>query len=108
LQRPTAPHERHPAWILGHLLLAGTYRLLLLAVEPLPDDFPLLVERFGPGLSRPFTKVMLPAWEIGPRLNTKNIAPHGGLSESIENLGNVGPSTKLSLNAAEGSASSVR
>ena len=48
LRRPTAPHERHPAWILGHLLLADTYLLFLLAVEPLPDDFPLLVERFGP------------------------------------------------------------
>ena len=52
MELQAAPHERHPAWILGHLLLADTYLLFLLAVEPLSDDFPLLVEAFGPASVR--------------------------------------------------------
>lgn len=43
-----APAERHPAWLLGHLLLADTYLLSLLSVEPLGDAFPSLLERYGP------------------------------------------------------------
>jgi hypothetical protein len=44
-----APGERHPAWLLGHLLLADTYLLSLLDVAPLADDFPALLDRHGPG-----------------------------------------------------------
>lgn len=48
MQRQAAPAERHPAWILGHLLLADSYLLYLLAIQPLADDFPVLLERYGP------------------------------------------------------------
>jgi hypothetical protein len=48
MQMQAAPDERHPAWLLGHLLLADTYLLSLLAVQPLADDFQLLLERYGP------------------------------------------------------------
>jgi uncharacterized damage-inducible protein DinB len=43
-----APDERHPAWLLGHLLLADSYLLYLLASQPLAGDFPALLERYGP------------------------------------------------------------
>jgi uncharacterized damage-inducible protein DinB len=48
MQLQATPGERHPAWILGHLLLADTYLLSLLGVQPLGDDFSLLLERYGP------------------------------------------------------------
>jgi DinB superfamily len=48
MHRQSAPGERHPAWLLGHLLLADTYLLSLLAVQPLPHDFESLLERYGP------------------------------------------------------------
>ena len=48
MQRQAAPEERHPAWTLGHLLLADSYLLYLLASQPLADDFPVLLERYGP------------------------------------------------------------
>lgn len=48
MQLQAVPTERHPAWILGHLLLADTYLLFLLAVQPLGDDFSELLERYGP------------------------------------------------------------
>jgi hypothetical protein len=44
----SAPGERHPEWLLGHLLLADTYLLFLLGAEPLPDDFAILLQRYGP------------------------------------------------------------
>jgi hypothetical protein len=44
----SAPGERHPAWLLGHLLLADTYLLFLLGVQPLSDDFPSLLRQYGP------------------------------------------------------------
>ncbi len=37
-----------PCWFLGHLLLADAYLLHLLRDEPLVDDFPQLLERYGP------------------------------------------------------------
>lgn len=40
--------ERHPAWLLGHLLLADIYLLALLSVEPLTDGFQSLLQRYGP------------------------------------------------------------
>ena len=43
-----APGERHPAWLLGHLLLADTYLLSLLEVEPLNHDFRKLLDLHGP------------------------------------------------------------
>ena len=48
MQLQAAPEERHPAWILGHLLLADSYLVYLLAHRPLADDFPALLERYGP------------------------------------------------------------
>ena len=51
MARQTVPDERHPAWILGHLLLADSYLLSLLAVQPLADDFALLLDRYGPASS---------------------------------------------------------
>jgi len=48
MQLQAAPDERHPAWLLGHLLLADTYLLSLLTVQPLPDEFSMLLERHGP------------------------------------------------------------
>ena len=48
MQLQAALGERHPAWLLGHLLLADTYLLSLITVEPLADEFPLLLERYGP------------------------------------------------------------
>lgn len=43
------PGGRHPAWILGHLLLADTYLLFLLGTRELPSDFPALLRTCGPG-----------------------------------------------------------
>jgi hypothetical protein len=40
--------ERHPLWVLGHLLLGDTYLLGLLGVEPLSGDFPDLLRKYGP------------------------------------------------------------
>lgn len=48
MQLQAAPKERHPAWILGHLLLADSYLGYLLASQALADDFPVLLERYGP------------------------------------------------------------
>jgi DinB superfamily len=48
MQRQSVPGERHPAWLLGHLLLADSYLLFLLDARPLPDDFPQLIEQYGP------------------------------------------------------------
>jgi hypothetical protein len=48
MQRQFVAGERHPAWLLGHLLLADSYLLFLLEARPLPDDFPQLIEHYGP------------------------------------------------------------
>ena len=48
MQLQAAPGERHPTWLLGHLLLADSYLLYLLGSGTLADDFPLLLERYGP------------------------------------------------------------
>ena len=56
MQLQAAPDERHPAWILGHLLLADSYLIHLLTNERLQDDFPELLGRYGPG-SSPGSKV---------------------------------------------------
>lgn len=40
--------ENHPAWILGHLLLADTYLLSLLKVRELSADFTDLLSKYGP------------------------------------------------------------
>ena len=48
MQLQATPGERHPAWLLGHLLLADTYLLSLLTVQPLRDEFPMLLECYGP------------------------------------------------------------
>lgn len=43
--------EQHPAWVLGHLLLADSYLLFLLEAEGLPDDFQALLDTYGPEAS---------------------------------------------------------
>jgi hypothetical protein len=48
MQLQSQDGERHPTWLLGHLLLADTYLLSLLSVQALPPDFPSLLERYGP------------------------------------------------------------
>ena len=45
----SVPGERHPAWVLGHLVLADVYLLSVLGAEPLPEDFPALLRAYGPG-----------------------------------------------------------
>lgn len=47
-QQRTAGGVKPPAWYLGHLLLADAYLLHLLTGEPLADDFPRLLECYGP------------------------------------------------------------
>lgn len=42
------PGEHHPAWVLGHLLLADSYLLYLLGNQNLPSDFPDLLAAHGP------------------------------------------------------------
>jgi len=44
----STPGERHPSWVLGHLLLADTYLLSLLGVQPLTDSFSQLLSKYGP------------------------------------------------------------
>jgi hypothetical protein len=65
--------EHHPAWVVGHLLLAGCYLLHLLGVEELPADFPDLLEAYGPG----------PV----PRLEASAYPPHPVVSERRERAG---------------------
>lgn len=48
MQRQREPGERHPQWILGHLLLADSYLVHLLSAEPLVHDFSRLLEHYGP------------------------------------------------------------
>jgi hypothetical protein len=45
----SVPGERHPTWILGHLLLADTYLLSLLSIQELSPDFAELLSNYGPG-----------------------------------------------------------
>lgn len=72
MQLQVAPDERHPAWLLGHLLLADTYLLSLLTVQPLTDEFPLLLERYGPS-SAPTAQARYDAkHELIDRLNRAN------------------------------------
>jgi uncharacterized damage-inducible protein DinB len=44
----SVPGERHPAWILGHLLLSDMYLLSLLGVQQLTRDFQVLLGKYGP------------------------------------------------------------
>ena len=48
MNRQTVAGERHPAWLLGHLVLADTYLLFLLGVQPHGDDFQSLLQQYGP------------------------------------------------------------
>lgn len=45
----SVPGERHPVWILGHLLLGDVYLLTLLGADSLSEDFETLLRRYGPG-----------------------------------------------------------
>lgn len=64
MHRQYVSGERHPAWLLGHLLLADSYLLFLLDARPLPDDFPQLIEQYGPASA--------PAPEGDARAHTKD------------------------------------
>ncbi len=55
--------ETHPAWILGHLLLADHYLLHLLQADALPEDFAVLLADFGPG-ARP--RASAAAYDLAP------------------------------------------
>lgn len=44
----SAAGEKHPAWILGHLLLGDIYLLSMLEVRALSEDFADLLEKYGP------------------------------------------------------------
>ncbi len=44
----TSANENHPAWILGHLLLADTYLLSMLKVRELSTEFAELLNKYGP------------------------------------------------------------
>lgn len=48
MQLQASPSEQNPTWLLGHVLLADSYLLFLLTSESLPDDFGVLLERYGP------------------------------------------------------------
>lgn len=47
LHQQAAAGERHPAWLLGHLLLADTYLLHLMG-EALAPEFQTLLRDYGP------------------------------------------------------------
>jgi len=49
MSRQSIKGERHPAWILGHILLADIYLLSLLGHRQLSQDFEQLVSAHGPG-----------------------------------------------------------
>lgn len=72
MQQQAAPGARPPAWLLGHLLLADTYLLFLLGA-PLPDDFPTLLQHYGPE-SAPATRD--PAREVVPALIDRLVRTH--------------------------------
>lgn len=74
IQGQTAPGERHPAWLLGHLLLADTYLLFLLGVQPLSDDFPHLLARYGPASAPVLDVVDGSARDLADRLRTTHTA----------------------------------
>ena len=52
----TSAQENHPAWILGHLLLADTYLLSMLKVRELSADFSDLLSKYGPN-SNPISNI---------------------------------------------------
>jgi hypothetical protein len=49
ISEQSSPREQHPAWVLGHLLLADSYLLFLMGVDPLPSDFKDQLATYGPG-----------------------------------------------------------
>lgn len=50
----TITGENHPTWILGHILLGDIYLLSLLKIQELSEDFPKLLEKYGPA-SKPIS-----------------------------------------------------
>jgi hypothetical protein len=40
--------ENHPVWVLGHLLLGDVYLLSMLEIRELSEDFPELLDKYGP------------------------------------------------------------
>ena len=74
MQQQTAPGERHPAWLLGHLLLADCYLLYLLEVQPLPEDFSALIERHGPSSAPTAEATYHSKDELVARLTATNAA----------------------------------
>jgi DinB superfamily len=74
LVAPVPPGERQPSWILGHLLLADTYLLTLLGVQPLAEDFPQLLDRYGPASVRNAAAGFGPKPVLVDRLRAVNAA----------------------------------
>lgn len=72
MQLQAAPDERHPAWILGHLLLADVYLISLLVRQPPADDFLVLLERYGPGSTPNATTLYDPTHHLIDRLRQAN------------------------------------
>ena len=52
----TSSGENHPAWILGHLLLADIYLLSMLKARELSADFAELLSKYGPA-SKPVSTI---------------------------------------------------
>lgn len=75
-----APGERHPAWILGHLLLADAYLLFLFGTQPLPDDFSGLIERYGPASTPDATTRYDSRDQLIDRLGRANVVRTGHVS----------------------------
>lgn len=69
------PGEHHPAWILGHLLLADTYLLSLLEVQDLSADFAALLRRYGP--------------EVVPTPSLEDYPSKEALTEELTHVGSL-------------------
>lgn len=78
-----SPGEHHPAWVLGHLLLADSYLLYLLGNQDLPSDFPDLLAAHGPGS----TPLQDPSLYLAPPTTIERLERTGNLRcEAVENM----------------------
>jgi hypothetical protein len=78
-----SPGEHHPAWVLGHLLLADSYLLYLLGNQDLPSDFPDLLAAHGPR-STPLQDSSL---YLAPQTTIERLEQTGNLRcEAVDNM----------------------